>query len=141
MEGRRACEGTVAQVTHPADRKLLIAFGDTVHRNDGRHLDGGIAEDAAVQALYDKLMDHPHGMYSPPKGGVGKRFLKMFAAELAKVRNCISNSEQALIFPAAILRRVPGVTRAKAIRKRFNLINHSSRNQEIITIFKRNFAQ
>ena len=32
----------LAQVTHPADRKLIIAFGDTVHRNDGRHLDGGL---------------------------------------------------------------------------------------------------
>ena len=42
----------------------------------------------------------------------------MFAAELNKVRERKSNSEQALIFPAAILRRVPGVTRAKAIRKR-----------------------
>ena len=62
----------LAQATLPADRKLMIAFGDTVHRNDGCHLDGGIAEDDTVQALYDKLMEYLHGMYSPPKGGVGK---------------------------------------------------------------------
>ena len=80
-------------------------------------MDGGIVEDAAMQALYDKLIDHPHGMYSPLKGAVGKRFIKMFAAELTKVRAREINSERALMFPAVILRRVPGVTRAKAIRK------------------------
>jgi hypothetical protein len=94
----------LAQETHPADCKLLLAYGDTVHQNDGRHLDGGIAEDVATQVLYDRLIDHPHGMYSPPKGGVGKRFIKMFAAKLAKVRERKTNSEQALIFPAVILR-------------------------------------
>eukprot|EP00957_Ditylum_brightwellii_P134106 10224214-Ditylum_brightwellii.AAC.1 len=28
-----------------ADWKLMAVYGDTIHRNDGTHLDGGIAED------------------------------------------------------------------------------------------------
>ena len=30
------------QDTTPADQKLISIYGDTIHQNDGRHLDGGI---------------------------------------------------------------------------------------------------
>ncbi len=31
------------------NRKLCAVYGDTIHQNDGRHLDGGIANDAVWQ--------------------------------------------------------------------------------------------
>jgi hypothetical protein len=40
-----------------ADRRLLGIFGNTIHPNDGTHLDGGIgvAEDAKWQRLYNRV--------------------------------------------------------------------------------------
>ena len=37
-----------------ADRKLISVYGDTLHRNDGSHLHGGIdpAEDSKMQRLH-----------------------------------------------------------------------------------------
>jgi hypothetical protein len=29
------------QDTTPADQELIEIYGDTIHQNDGRHLDGG----------------------------------------------------------------------------------------------------
>ena len=93
------------QVEHEADRCLMAVYGgDTVHRNDGRHLHGGVDGDAAMCMLFDNVVSHPHPMYSPPKGKVGQRFLSMYAKELRQVRERKHNSERALIFPAAILR-------------------------------------
>ena len=57
-------------------------------------------------------------MYSPPKGPAGKKFIVVFAAEWKKVRKRKTNSEQALIFPACILRKAKGVSRAKSIKRR-----------------------
>ena len=107
-----------AQVLYEADRRLMTVYGDTIHRNDGRHLDGGVEDDEAMQRLYDKVVSHPHPMYSPPKGKVGNLFLTRFTAELRKVRARETNSERAMIFPACILRKEPGIRRAKLIRKR-----------------------
>ena len=106
------------QVEHEADRRLIGVYGDTVHRNDGRHLSGGVEDDDAMQMLYDRVVSYPHVLYSPPKGKVGSAFLEMLTAEFAMVRNRKSNSERALIFPTVILRRETGVVKAKAIRKR-----------------------
>lgn len=106
------------QTMHEADRRLIEVYGDTVHRNDGRNLHGGVGDDEAVCMLYDRIVDYPHPMYSPPKGKVGDRFLLGFAKELKKVRERESNSERALIFPCVILRKEPGIRKAKAIRKR-----------------------
>ena len=43
-----------------ADRKLRAVYGDTIHRSDGRHLDGGIANDTVWQARYDAVVANPH---------------------------------------------------------------------------------
>ena len=32
-------------------------FGDVLHDNDGKHLDGGIEDDAYWQGLYDRVTD------------------------------------------------------------------------------------
>ena len=106
------------QVEHEADKRLIGVYGDTVHRNDGRHLHGGIAEDEAMCMLYDRVTSYAHPLYSPPKGAVGRQFLTTFAAELAKVRTRESNSERAMIFPALILRKESHIRKACDIRRR-----------------------
>ena len=57
------------EVMSAADEKLWTVFGgDTIHRNDGRHLRGGI--DAALNGTHmtwhDRVIAHPHSLYSPP---------------------------------------------------------------------------
>ncbi len=32
------------QVLHPCDNQHVMVYGDSIHCNDGRHLDGGIAD-------------------------------------------------------------------------------------------------
>jgi len=75
------------QETSLADDKLIAVYGDTVHRNDGRDLHGGVEGDGAMQMLYDKIADHPHPMWSPPTGKVGDRFILLYAKELSQVRS------------------------------------------------------
>ena len=109
----------LGQEEHEADRRLKEVYGgDTVHRNDGRHLHGGVDGDAAMCMLFDEIVSYPHPMYSPPKGKVGQRFLTMLAEEWRKVRGRETNSERALIFPAVIMRRDGGIRKAKDIRRR-----------------------
>ena len=38
-------EDLARQVLYPCDNQLIAVYGDTIHCNDGRHLDGGIADD------------------------------------------------------------------------------------------------
>ena len=56
-----------------ADRKLRAVYGDTIHRNDGRHLDGGIANDEGWQARYDAAVANPHQLYLPPQGRLERK--------------------------------------------------------------------
>ena len=100
------------------DQKLIAVYGDTTHRNDGRHLTGGIDDDALWQRRYDKVTANSHGMYFPPKGAVGKEVVTTYAAELEGVRKRHWNSERPLCFLACVLRRRPGCIRSADIRRR-----------------------
>ncbi len=42
-------EDLACQVLHPCDNQLIVVFGDSIHCNNGRHLDGGIADNGAWQ--------------------------------------------------------------------------------------------
>ena len=55
-------EDLARQFLHPCDNQLIAVYGDTLHRNDGRHLDGGIADDGVWQRRYDRVVAHPHPM-------------------------------------------------------------------------------
>ena len=90
------------------DRKLRAVYGDTIHRNDGRHLDWGIANDAVWQARYDAVVANPHQLYLPPQGKVGAEVVSLMASELCGVRECKWNSERPLILMACILRHKHG---------------------------------
>ena len=103
-----------------ADRRLIAVYGDIVHRNDGRHLHGGVADDEAMCALYDRLVAHTRPLYDAPKGKVGARFVGVLAKELRAVRQRTSNSERPMMLAAAVLRRDHNSTRAKDIRRRID---------------------
>ena len=74
------------QVLHACDNQLVAVYGDSIHQNDGRHLDGGIADDKVWQRRYDWVVAHPHPMYNPPKGGLGHRVVLTLAKEFKGVR-------------------------------------------------------
>jgi hypothetical protein len=111
-------EDLARQVLHPCDNQLIVVFGDSIHRNDGRHLDGGIADDGVWQGRYNRVVSHPHLMYKPPKGGIGQRVIATLAREFRGVRKRKWNLERTLIFAACVLPKSPGVFCARDIKCR-----------------------
>ena len=104
-----------------ADEKLKAVYGgDTIHRNDGCHLRGGIAEatDAQHQRWMGRVFAQPHPLYHPPRCAIGNRFIAMLARLFEGVRARRWNSELPLIFAAVILRKNPGHFRAAKIKQR-----------------------
>ena len=63
------------------------------------------------------MVAYPHPMYNPPKGRVGHRVVSAMAREFTGVRERKWNSERALIFAACVLRKSPGVIRARDIKR------------------------
>ena len=108
----------VGQQSTESDRKLVEVYGDTTHRNDGRHLHGGVAEDIVWQRRYDRVVANPHKLYLPPQGKVGKAVVSTYAKELRGVRERRWNSERPLCFLACVLRRRPDCTRSADIKRR-----------------------
>ena len=102
----------------PADEKLISVYGDTVHRNCGTHLTGGVADDEEWQFVYRRVVSYDHQKYELPPGKVGKRFVSTLALEFKGVRERRWNSERPLIFPAVILCKSRSVTNAGNIRAR-----------------------
>ena len=70
-------EDPLMQDTTPADLRLISIYGDTIHQNDGRHLDGGIgaAEDRKWQRLYMRIAACKSPLYDLPNGRWAVRFL------------------------------------------------------------------
>ena len=65
------------QDTTPADQKLIGIYGDTIHQNDGRHLDGGIgvANDQKWQRLHMRIAACQLSLYDVPARRWSARFL------------------------------------------------------------------
>eukprot|EP00956_Cyclotella_meneghiniana_P025811 scaffold54612_cov72-Cyclotella_meneghiniana.AAC.3 len=103
-----------------ADELLLSVYGDTIHLNDGTHLDGGIgaAEDEKWQRWWLKVVSGDLKLWTPPrKHKTGKDVVIMFANEMQGVRLRKWNSERAMMFLPVILNRKSGVVKASAITK------------------------
>jgi hypothetical protein len=115
IEGK---EDLAHQFPHPCDNQLIAVFVDSIHCNDGRHLDGGIADDSVWQGWYDRAVSHPHPMYYLPKGGISQRIVATLAREFRGVREQKWNSERPLIFAACVLRKSPGVIGERDIKCR-----------------------
>ena len=102
-----------------ADEKLMGVYDEfTIDRNTGEHLHGGVADDVAMQYLYNIVCSYSHPLYSPPKGHVGNTFIKLLTKEWMLARTRVTNSERAEIFPACILRKERGCSQSDAIRRR-----------------------
>ena len=99
------------QVLTAADRKLMSVYGDTIHQNDGTHLDGGIGafEDRKWQRLYKRIIACNLPLYDLPSGKYANTFLELQTQLWRDVRARKCNSEKALLFAPLILRKVKGL--------------------------------
>ncbi len=95
-----------------ADQRLLGIFGNTIHLNNGTHLNGGIgaAEDAKWQRLYNHVTTCSLPLYNLPNGQWAHRFLMMLTYLWVGVIHWRWNSERPLVFQVVILHRVHGIT-------------------------------
>jgi hypothetical protein len=93
-------------------RQLLGIFGNTIHLNDGTHLDGGIGatEDAKWQRLYNLVTACSLPLYNLPNSRWAHRFLMTLTDLWIRVIQRCWNSERPLVFQAVILHRVRGIT-------------------------------
>jgi hypothetical protein len=101
-------EDLACQVFHPCDNQIIVVFGDSIHRNNGR----------IWQGRYNCVVSHPRPMYYPPKGGIGQQVVAALAREFRGALERKWNSERALIFAACVLRKSPGVICARDIKRR-----------------------
>jgi hypothetical protein len=95
-----------------ADRRLLGIFGDTIHLNDGTHLDSGIgaAEDAKWQRLYNRVAACSLPLYNLPNGQWAHHFLTTLTNLWVGVIQRCWNLEWPLVLKVVILHRVCGIT-------------------------------
>jgi hypothetical protein len=96
-----------------ANRRLCSAYSDTIHQNDGTHLDGGIgvAKEAKWQRLYLWVTSGQLLLYDLPNNPWANRFLETLTSLWIGVVERCWNSKRPLVFQAVILHRVQGVDR------------------------------
>ena len=97
---------------------LQEIYGDFLHHNDGLHLDGVIADNAAWQRRLRRLAAQSAIWYATPSGAVGRRFTAILAAEWRGVISRSWNSKRPLVFAHVILTKSLGVCRARDVRER-----------------------
>jgi hypothetical protein len=95
-----------------ADELLIDVYGDTIHQNDGTHLDGGIADDKFWQGRWRQVVSCNLSLWDAPMGKVGKRFVQLLAEEWKGVRERRWNAEMPIVCCAAILNRKRNIIRA-----------------------------
>jgi hypothetical protein len=100
-----------------ADRKLDEVYGDHVHQNSGKHLDGEVADDQMWQNYWEHLVVYPSKTYSIPTGAVGKQFIKELVQLLDDTVERKCNSEKFITYQMVILQRVSGVNRFRDIKR------------------------
>eukprot|EP00956_Cyclotella_meneghiniana_P009504 scaffold13157_cov41-Cyclotella_meneghiniana.AAC.3 len=100
----------------PADWKLMGVYGDTIHQNDGRHLDGGINDDAVWQRRWRKVVSTKLSLWFAPKGKIGRAFVELLAKEWRGVRERHWNAERPIVFAAVVLSRSSTVKSASGIK-------------------------
>ena len=76
-------ENTDLPGLQPERAHLLLqgVYGDFPHHNDGSHLDGGIADDAAWQRCWRRLAAQSASWYATTSGAMGRRFMAILVAE------------------------------------------------------------
>jgi len=108
MEDELRSDNPLLQSFTGVDQKLHSVFGDTIHHNDGRHLNGGIGEDkdCKCQHLHERVVAARLPLYSLPNGQWAKQFLALQTALWHNVRLRGCNSVKSCIFAPLILHRV-----------------------------------
>jgi hypothetical protein len=98
--------------------KLHGIFGDTIHHNNGRHLEGGIGEnkDRKWQRLHEHVVTARLPLYSLPNGWWAKQFLALQTALWHDVRLWGCNLEKDYIFASLILCRVQSKKRMSEVK-------------------------
>ena len=97
---------------------LQGVYGDFPHHNDGSHLDGIIADDAAWKRRWRQLVAQSEIWYATPSGAVGRRFTAILAAEWRGGISRSWNSERPLVFAHIVLTKTLGVRQAQEIQAR-----------------------
>ena len=102
----RASDPLLHELT-AADRKLISVYGDTLHRNDGSHLHGGIdpVEDRKMQQLHHRVASVKQLLYDLPSGRWANRFLDLQTQLWKDVRERKCDLEKALLLAPCILRK------------------------------------
>ena len=80
---------------------LQGVYGDFPHHNDGAHLDGGIADDAAWQRSWRQLAAQSASWYATPSGAVGRRFTAILAAEWRGLSTGVGTLRDPLSLPTS----------------------------------------
>ena len=98
----------------PERAHLLLqrVYRDFPDHNDGSHLDGGIADDAAWKSRWRRLSAQSASWYATPSGALGRRFTEILAAEWRGILARSWNSERPLVFAHVVLTKTLGVRRA-----------------------------
>ena len=92
------------QILTGADRHLIKKYGDTIHDNDGTHLDGRINDDTYWQHIYNRVTDCNLPLCDVPST-VEINSLPTYTQLLQDVQKKKYNSEKLLIFAPCILRK------------------------------------
>ena len=104
----------------PVDKLLDEVYGDHIHQNDGRHLDGGVQDDGFWQNCWKVLVPLPSSKYDVPRGPIGRRFIDTLEKELRGIMSGSWNSERFLVFQMTVLQKAHGIIRARDIKTKLS---------------------
>jgi hypothetical protein len=106
MEDELQTNNLLLQIFTGADWKLHDVFGNTIHHNDGHHLDRGIVEDKDCkrQCLHKRVVVAHLPLYSLSNSWWAKQFLALQTTLWCNIRLQGCNSKKACIFAPLILR-------------------------------------
>ena len=100
------------------EQKLCLVYGDHIHRNNGTHLTGGIADNALWQTICHRISNLIPMLYDAPNVKAGRRFVTLLTEELRGSRERCWNSKIPMVFKGTVLAKIPGVKNSKDIRAR-----------------------
>ena len=97
---------------------LYGVYQDWVHKNPGKHLDGGFVEESKWQAWWRKIVCMSTQCYDTPSREVSKSFVGILSIELDGFCASKCNVERVIVFQSIIIKRSQGVNNSAQIHKR-----------------------
>ena len=86
-----------------AGHMILSVYSDHLHRNNGSHLELGVANKAVWQRRWKHIKNLCVKLYDAPRGCIMHHFVQQPTAELKGVQTRGWNSEHPLVFASIIL--------------------------------------